>query len=84
MQYLIYSRKHTNGIAMWWGPDGVGYTNNLDTAGRYLKDRAETFCRLAEGDAVPIAEFDAYRLVTRRIVDMADGNNDATLNKERR
>lgn len=31
MQYLIYSNHHK----LWFGPDGCGYTNSVERAGRY-------------------------------------------------
>ena len=80
MRYLIFSRKHTTGIAMWWRPNAAGYTNNLDDAGRYSKEDAESHCSGMHGDAMPVAELEAYRLSARRIVDLGDANNRATLN----
>lgn len=35
--YLIWSNEHR----MWWRPDGRGYTDSLDEAGRYVRETAE-------------------------------------------
>ena len=79
MNYLIMSRKHTNGIAIWWRPGAAGYTNNLDTAGRYSKEDAESYCLPSHGDDFAVEELQAYKLATRVIVDMGDGANNALL-----
>lgn len=80
MRYLIFSKKHSKGIAMWWGHNAAGYTNNLDEAGRYSKDEAEQYCAHSHGDDVPMEELVAYgKLAARRIVDMGDGANRALL-----
>ena len=65
---------------MWWRPDAAGYTNNVDDAGRYSKEDAESLCAGAHGDDVPVDELAAYHdLKARRIVDMGDGGNRALL-----
>lgn len=77
--YLIFSKRHTQGIAMWWRANAAGYTNNLDEAGRYTKEEAESYCAASHGDDVPVREVGAYSLAQRRIVDMGDGANQALL-----
>src|SRR5258708_563982 len=34
--YLLWSNKH----GMWWAPDGRGYTDRVEDAGRYCEDDA--------------------------------------------
>jgi hypothetical protein len=34
--FLLWSNKH----GMWWKPNEMGYTPNLDEAGRYSEDAA--------------------------------------------
>jgi hypothetical protein len=41
--YLIWSHEH----AMWWGPDGYGYTAHLSEAGRYTHDDVLHICTMA-------------------------------------
>lgn len=75
MKYLIFSKKHTRGIAMWWRPNAAGYTDNLDAAGRYSKEEAESYCAGSHGEDVPIPERVAYDLPARRVIDLGDGSN---------
>lgn len=79
MNYLLFSKPQTNGIAMWWRPNAAGYTNDLNAAGRYSKEDAESHCCGAQGFVVAVEELAAYRLATRTIVDMGDGANYAML-----
>lgn len=66
---LIYSRKHsTCGDACWWRPDGKGYTTDLNQAGRYTKEKADSCCRSTHGDNVPVPESAALSLEARRTV----------------
>lgn len=86
MQFLIMSKnRSTQGVAMWWLPNGAGYTNDIDAAGKYsaeesarivldqiVRDRHEIDIR------VPVSAIG--RLVTtRRVVDLGDANNHAEL-----
>lgn len=41
--YLVWSQEH----GRWWGSGGWGYTADIQKAGRYTKDRAETICAQA-------------------------------------
>ena len=75
MNYLIFSKKHTRGIAMWWRPNAAGYTDNLDAAGRYSKEDAESYGAASHGEDVPISEHAAYELPARRVIDLGDGAN---------
>jgi hypothetical protein len=51
--YLIESIEHTYGdVIAWWGPNSIGYTSNLDHAGRYSKEKAEEICAGANYSAV--------------------------------
>lgn len=51
-QYLIESIEHTlpGKNKMWWAPNRLGYTDNVDKAGRYLKAEAEEICTKAGPD----------------------------------
>ena len=75
MRYLIFSKPRTTGVAMWWRPNAAGYTTNLDDAGRYSKEDAESHCAAAHHEIVAVEELAAYKLATRTIVDMGDGAN---------
>lgn len=76
MNYLIYSKKRTNEIAMWWLPNAAGYTNNVDEAGRYSRDDAESHCSGSHGDSISVDEMTVYcNLQARRIIDLGDGGN---------
>jgi len=63
---LIYSRKHSNGDAYWWRPNGSGYTSDLNQAGRYTAEEAASCCRSTHGDNVPILESVALAIEARR------------------
>lgn len=46
--YLIESIEHTyDDTIVWWGPSHVGYTINVDKAGRYSHDEACAIIRIA-------------------------------------
>ncbi|GIK44750.1 MAG: hypothetical protein K8L99_32835 [Anaerolineae bacterium] len=80
MSYLIFSKRHTNGVAMWWRPNASGYTNDVNEAGRYSKIEVESYCAGTQGDNIPVDELLVYRdLKVRRIVDMGDSSNYALL-----
>lgn len=38
--WLVWSNEH----GAWWGPNHVGYTRVIDTAGRYDQAEAEAIC----------------------------------------
>lgn len=65
---LIYSRKHSNGDAYWWRPNGSGYTSDLRAAGRYTAEEAESCCRKTHGDNVPVKASVAEALFQRRVI----------------
>jgi hypothetical protein len=46
MYYIMESDKSVfwEGIALWWGPNNSGYTQFLENAGKYTKERAEEIC----------------------------------------
>lgn len=67
--YVIFSPKHTNGIACWWAPDSAGYTDCIDRAGRYAQTEAESIQRSTHGDAVAIHVSELELLKPKRIVD---------------
>lgn len=35
MAFLIRDRRYRDGLALWWKPEGHGYTTNVDEAGRF-------------------------------------------------
>lgn len=76
MQYLIFSKKHTRGDdeAWWWKPNRMGYTPNLDEAGRYDMAEAYKIHTESEGSfAIPEHKLDG--LVKRRVLVLGDGDN---------
>ena len=51
-KYLIESIEHTHGdVVIWWRPNSLGYTDNIDEAGRYTKAEADSICELANRGA---------------------------------
>jgi hypothetical protein len=41
VRYFLLSLKHSQGsVLTWWGPNGCGYTTNLDRAGLYESEEA--------------------------------------------
>jgi len=45
-RYLIESIKHRNSQnVMWWKPNKVGYTENVEKAGRYTLEAAQDIVR---------------------------------------
>lgn len=75
--YLIHSKKHTGSIALWWGPDRCGYTNDIDYAGRYTHEEALEICKPGNyQDSIPVhIEVVHSRLRSRTIVDLGDDGN---------
>lgn len=74
-RYLILCKERANGIAVWWRPDRRGYTNNVDAAGRYSKEEADSIAGI-RGEDFPVPEKDiGETLFARRIVDVSDGDN---------
>ena len=39
--WLIWSNEH----GAWWRPDSAGYTNKVESAGRYSEAEAKAICR---------------------------------------
>ena len=61
--YILDIRSVVGNCALWWGPNGQGYTCNLDDAGLYT--RAEAYSH-RETD-VPVPREMAERLVARHV-----------------
>jgi len=80
MEYLILSKSRTAGIAMWWRPEGKGYTNDVDKAGRFSAAESALIVRSSpEKDMrVPISAI-GRTVATRRIVDVGDADNHSEL-----
>lgn len=69
--YLIQdTRSYVGNCVVWWGPDGRGYTTDVDVAGRYTFDEAMRQHRSRETD-LPWALAD-IRELTRKTVDVQD------------
>ncbi len=68
--YLIRCAGGERGdLVLWWGPDRMGYTTNIDGAGRYTREEAERIAasRPAMDVAVPAtAAADVARSVAYR------------------
>lgn len=80
MDFLILSKSRTNGIAMWWLPEGKGYTNNVDKAGRFSADESARIVRGSPEKDMRIPWGAINRTIsTRRIVDVGDADNHAEL-----
>ena len=43
MEYYILSLKHSprDGLCVWWRPDNIGYTTELEEAGRYTLEQID-------------------------------------------
>lgn len=41
MKYLIQCIGACGNEALWWRPEGAGYTTNVDEAGRFTEERAK-------------------------------------------
>lgn len=48
--YVIENTEHTREVMLFWAPNRCGYTTDLDRAGRYTKEQAESQHRLRETD----------------------------------
>jgi hypothetical protein len=67
MKYLVWSFEHSG----WWGPGRMGYTPDLERAGRYSQEEAEAIARDANRYSqtpmeVAVPESDASSFPTRR------------------
>lgn len=67
--YLIWSHEHY----AWWGPQGDGYTRELEEAGRYQRERALLICanaipgtmqRLGTFPEIPVREADVLEVLS--------------------
>lgn len=79
MRFLILSKSRSQGIAVWWRPGQSGYTNDVDTAGRYSAEESERIVSGAPEKDMRVPEYVIDRLATRCIVDIGDANNYADL-----
>jgi hypothetical protein len=61
--YVLDARTVVGNCAMWWYPDGKGYTCNIDEAGLYT---ADDVAGMRETD-VPIHRDDVAKLVVRHV-----------------
>jgi hypothetical protein len=77
-QYLIWSKKRTQGDVMWWRPDSTGYTRDFKKAGFYNEDEARRICK--SGTSVAISATDAMLMLKMETVcDTSAGNNESVL-----
>ncbi len=66
-KYLIQdSRGYVGNDVLWWGPDGCGYTTDIDKAGRYTEEYATKQHRDRKTD-IPFKESDILPLVGRTV-----------------
>lgn len=76
MKYLVYcSERQRDGIACWWNPGRLGYTDNVDKAGRYTKAEADEIERGSHGEDCGIAEDEVLAMKLVRICRIDDGTN---------
>lgn len=75
MSYLILCKQRVDGLALWWRCDRKGYTTDLQQAGRYSKEEAESIARI-RGLDFPVDEADiGVQLKVRQVVSVEDGNS---------
>lgn len=56
--FYIENIQHRGDCAVWWRPDGKGYTRNLDEAWKVDEEQAKKICRSRpEQDVMRSAEF---------------------------
>lgn len=67
--YLVWSNEHR----AWWAPNRLGYTSDIDNAGRYGRDEALEIAASLWGweknrnpDEIAIPEADAYAMSAGR------------------
>lgn len=75
MMYLILNKQRVGDLALWWRPNRCGYTVNVDTAGRYSKEEAESIARIRGEDWAIPEEVIGPGLRMRRVVSVEDGAN---------
>jgi hypothetical protein len=52
--YIQDARNYVGDAVVWWGPDGNGYTTDLDEAGLYEEERARSIEKSRDTDkAIP-------------------------------
>lgn len=73
--YLIYSKKHSRGEAIWWRPNRAGYTDDLKRAGEYTKEEANDITAISRGGAIAIRKEDAEKLYSKSVIDLGWGSN---------
>lgn len=54
MYYILCLERTRSGRAVWWGPNHMGYTENLDLAGKYTEAEAFTITKTAHYDDLPV------------------------------
>lgn len=79
MSYLILCRDRVQGVALWWRSGRSGYTTNVNEAGRYSKDEADSIARLRSQDFPVPEEAIGTVLKPRTIVTTDDAGNGAAL-----
>ena len=68
--YIQDTRTFCGNAAVWWRPNGNGYTSYLGQAGKFERERAERICRIRSTDKMwPCEAIDAK---AHQIFDMQD------------
>ena len=80
MDYLILSKHRTTGIALWWRGGALGYTTDVNDAGRFDEAEAKRIAKDSHQDdvAVPVSVI-GDTVTTRTVVDVGDASNHARL-----
>lgn len=71
-KYLLLAAHYsTKGVCVWWNPNRSGYTDNIDTAGRYSREEAESLA-YNEGPngkvTVAVPESAVFALPIKRVI----------------
>lgn len=75
MKFLILHKERRGELALWWRPERRGYTVNIDQAGRYSAQEAESIARI-RGEDFPVPEIAiGTALVARRVISVEDDAN---------
>jgi hypothetical protein len=48
--YYIRTEGYSGNSLLWWRPNSQGYTTDLNKAGRYTKEEAESICKSSKSE----------------------------------